>query len=198
MTTATIEKSYRAEVWGAYMQRIAGGDSGALSSLYDESSGLTFALALRILRNRADAEEVVLDSFMQVWRRATQYSADRGSAQTWLLTIVRNRAIDRLRSRAATERPAEDLGTLRSSAMPAAPGATPEESSVLAEQRRQVARALEKLPQSTRTALELAYFDGLSHSEIAERLGEPLGTVKTRIRRGLQVLRSVMPGELAC
>ena len=198
MTTATIEKSYRAEVWGAYMQRIAGGDSGALSSLYDESSGLTFALALRILRNRADAEEVVLDSFMQVWRRATQYSADRGSAQTWLLTIVRNRAIDRLRSRASTERPAEDLGTLPSSAVPTAPGATPEESSFLAEQRRQVAGALAKLPPPTRTALELAYFDGLSHSEIAERLGEPLGTVKTRIRRGLQVLRSVMPGELAC
>lgn len=175
------------------MQRIAGGDSAALSSLYDESSGLTFALALRILRNHADAEEVVLDSFHQVWRRASQFAADRGSAQTWLLTIVRNRAIDRLRSRASTERPSEDLAALPVSALPAARGASPEESSLQAQQRRTIVAALERLPAATRRALELAYFEGLSHSEIAARLGEPLGTVKTRIRRGLQVLRASLP-----
>lgn len=193
MTTATLERPQRSEIWGGYMQRIAGGDSGALSSLYDESSGLTFALALRILRNRADAEEVVLDSFHQVWRRAGQYAPDRGSAQTWLLTIVRNRAIDRLRCRASAERPSEDLASLPGSVLPVAGGASPEESSLQAQQRRTIVAALAQLPAATRHALELAYFEGLSHSEIAVRLGEPLGTVKTRIRRGLQALRAALP-----
>jgi RNA polymerase sigma-70 factor (ECF subfamily) len=189
------ERQPRYGAWSGYLRRIARGDAQALSHLYDEAASLSYALALRILRNPADAEEAVLDSFMQVWRRAGQYVPERGAAQTWLLAIVRNRSIDRLRSRNSTERPALDLDSLPPAAAPAADGASPEESSLLAEQRRTVRGALARLPAATRTALELSYFEGLSHSEIAARLAEPLGTVKTRIRRGLRILGSLFPAE---
>lgn len=170
--------------------RISGRDQEALSSLYDRHRGVVFALALRILRDRAEAEEVLADVFHQAWRGAGGYDPLRGSVAGWLFTLCRSRAIDRLRARGRRD---AALGALAleerggGTSWPATDG--PEDRADLDLKRRLIAQALGGLAPAQRAALELAYYQGLSHSEIAARLGEPLGTVKTRIRQGLLALR---------
>lgn len=168
------------------MRCIAAGDQRALSDLYDRTSPRVYGLALRILGEVAAAQDVVIEVYAQAWTQAGSYDAQRGSVLAWLLTRTRSRAIDLLRSRNRTigrTAPYEQASKL--------PAETPdpEETSLAAERRRIVQQALEGLQPEQRRVIELAYFCGLSHSEIAAKLDQPLGTVKTRVRTGMIRLR---------
>ena len=170
--------------------RMAEGHQDALAQLYDQTSAVVNGLLLRILERPQDAEEVLLDVYMKAWKYANGYSEQRGSVQSWLLIMARNAAIDRIRQRRAQPRPlAFESGNFPE---PVDPGATPEEESAIAERRRRVRQVLEELPAEQREALLLAFFAGLTHAELAERLGQPLGTVKSRIRMGLIRLRGLL------
>jgi RNA polymerase sigma-70 factor (ECF subfamily) len=177
--------------------RMAAHDQEALSSLYDRHRRVIYALALRVLRDAAEAEEVLTDVFLQAWRHAPGYDRSRGSVPAWLINLCRSRAIDRLRARGRREAAhsalaREDQGR---AAAPSKAGDGPEEEADLALKRRRIEAALGALSASQRQAIELAYYGGLSHTEIAERLGEPLGTVKTRIRQGLLTLRESLGAQ---
>jgi RNA polymerase sigma-70 factor (ECF subfamily) len=163
----------------------AGGDSRALGSLYDETCSLVYGIALRVLRNEADAEEVTSDVYSQVWKSASTFDSARGSVNAWLTTLARSRSIDRLRARVRTQKE-EALETI--SNVPSS-GETPESASWLGQQRAKVRAALQSLSPEQREVIELAYFSGLTQSELAERLQQPLGTIKTRIRLGMIKLR---------
>ena len=173
--------------WAALFQHVAAGDQLALAELYDATSPLVFGLALRILHDRASAEDAV-EVYAQVWTQAKTYDPQRGTPLSWLLTLTRSRAIDllRARNRAQAAEPLEAASNVQS--------ATPdlEETRVAAERHRFIRRALESLSDDQRQAIELAYFSGLSHTEIAAKLGQPLGTVKTRIRIGMMRLRRLL------
>ena len=163
----------------ALIRRMTTGDAQALAEIYDHYAGLVNGLALRILRDRTEAEDVVQEVFVQIWRQAARFDPGRGSPEAWICTMARTRALDRLRRRASRrEEPSE-----------AAPGATevPRTEEALA-----VRKALTTLSTDQRRALELAYYEGLTQTEIAERLGEPLGTIKTRIRTAMIRLRDVL------
>jgi RNA polymerase sigma-70 factor, ECF subfamily len=173
------------------MRRMATGDGGALAELYDRYGRAMFSLAVRILRDQSDAEEVVQDVFAQAWRQAARYDTTRGAVVAWLLMMTRSRAIDRLRARRG-QPPLE--GDHRSAFRDAADASTPVDVALLtADQVARVRAALESLPDAQRTAIELAFHEGLTHMEVAERLEQPLGTIKTRIRLGLLRLRAALP-----
>jgi RNA polymerase sigma-70 factor (ECF subfamily) len=181
--------SVRDDRWRQLTQRAAAGDRDALGELYDESSALVYTLALRILGNPEEAEEVTLDVYMQVWRGTARFDAGKGSAGAWLTVLARSRAIDRLRSTAArrtVERPLPTGADTHHAA------GRDEWACVLQERASLVRAALASLPGDQREAIELAFFEGLSHSELAARLGQPLGTVKTRIRLGMTKLRRLL------
>ena len=171
----------------ALVARMAERDQEALSLLYDRHQGILFSLALRILRDRAEAEEVLGDVFFQAWRSAAAFDPLRGSVTGWLVNLCRSRAIDRLRRRGRREAGLADEKARRGSAATSLREA--EEAADWGMRRTKIRAALGALPAEQRDALELAYFSGLSHSEIAAKLGQPLGTVKTRIRQGLLHLR---------
>lgn len=156
------------------------GDEHAMASLYDRYSRIVYSVALRVLRDPASAEDVLQEIFMQVWRTPEQFVAVRGSFGAWLTVVTRNRSIDALRRK----RPCETVDDIAI----ASPYdlASEAERSTLAERARAV---IQKLPADQRKTLEMAFFDGLTHSEIAEITGDPLGTVKTRIRSALLSLR---------
>ncbi|MGA2738091.1 MAG: sigma-70 family RNA polymerase sigma factor [Bryobacteraceae bacterium] len=156
-----------------------------MASLYDATNRLIYGMALRILGNPADAEEVTLDIYTQVWRDASNFDERRGSVVAWLTTLARSRAIDRLRHAANRSRREETLTRLDGIAGEAAvqPGIG-----------REVRAALNMLPAAQREAIELAYWYGYSHAELAARLGQPVGTIKTRIRTGMMKLRSQLGG----
>ncbi len=172
---------------------MATGSTAALQELFRRVAPLVYALAVRIERNEADAEEVLVDSFYQAWRQAGDYDSGRGKAVGWLLSITRSRAIDRLRTRRRngekTERYAEETVTF-----PAPGPPSPEDQAIRSDRRTTVHRALAELPRDQRWAIELAYFLGFSQSQIAARLGLPLGTIKTRMRLGLEKLRNQLGG----
>lgn len=172
------------------MTRLAAGDVSVVGSLYDRHARAVFSLAVRVLGNRADAEEIVQDVFAQVWSQAARFDAARGSVAAWVLMMTRSRAIDRLRARRAGGA-ALAPDPLRE---PVDPIPTQEESVITGEDVDRMRGAMQDLSASQRTAIELAYYEGLSQSEIAERLQEPLGTVKTRIRSGLLKLRAALQG----
>jgi len=166
------------------MRRMAQGDESALAVLYDRYSGLVFSVAKRILGNSSTAEEILQDVFYHSWRTASLFDPNRGSMAGWLLVAARNRAIDRLRRSKGT-------------ATEPIPGEVVALSVDLETKATQglmitkVKQAIQELPSHQRLALELAYFDGMTHNEIAERTGEPLGTVKTRLRSALGSLKKV-------
>jgi RNA polymerase sigma-70 factor (ECF subfamily) len=177
---------------GSLVARCAQGDSRALASLYDRTSSLVNGLALRILNDRSAAEEITGDVYLQVWRTAQSYDPQRGNPVSWLLTLTRSRAIDRLRSVATERRQTEPLAEVLT-AQSSDPG--PEEDTAVSQRRRLVKNALARLAAEQRRAIELAYYGGMSHSEIAATLGEPLGTVKTRVRLGMMRLREMLGGS---
>ena len=168
------------------LDRAAGGDEAALAQLYDETSRRVFGLTLGILRDRGAAEEATLETYSRVWTHAASYDPEKASPMTWILTIARSKAIDLLRSRA---RRGEKHRALESWVRLEEPPPSPELQTVQAERCAQVRAALAELPRDQRVAIETAFFAGLSHSEVAQLLGEPLGTVKSRIRLGLSSLR---------
>jgi RNA polymerase sigma-70 factor (ECF subfamily) len=162
---------------------IRSGDQAAMTALYDRFSSIVYAVALRVLQDTGAAEDVLQDIFMQLWRNPGAFDSTRGNMAAWLAVIARNRAIDALRKR----RPQEDIHDVIVSV----------ESDFASDADRsrtmeKVRGALQLMPSQQRSALEMAYFEGLTHTEIAEKTGDPLGTVKTRIRAGLLSLRKVL------
>jgi RNA polymerase sigma-70 factor (ECF subfamily) len=166
-------------------ERITTGDPDALAELYDRHSRLLFGLIVRIVNDYAEAEEVLQDVFLQAWTRAASYDATLGSPAGWLLTIARHRAIDRLRVRARQ-------GPVAGRTNPPVTPDTPELLATQTERGACVRRALQGLPVQQRELIERAYFLGTTHSQLAAELHLPLGTVKTRIRNGLQALRHLV------
>lgn len=185
-TAGTAAKAAHEARWREFVARCADRDHSALAVLYDESVSLVYRVALRVLGDPADAEEVSIDVYHQVWRTAPSYNGSRGSVAAWLVTLARSRAIDRVRSRAARTRSEEPIRP-HIDARAATPG--PEETSVASQRRARVQVALAALSPDQREAIELAFFSGFTHSELADRLGQPLGTVKTRIRSAMIRLR---------
>jgi RNA polymerase sigma-70 factor (ECF subfamily) len=174
--------------------RAARGDERAIGQLYDRYGGVLYAVAYRIVGQRADAEDVVLDAFAQAWRDASRFESGRGSVAGWLTTIARSRALDLVRARSRRDRITASAAAERPADAPAMGEYRPDPARALDhdERRRQVQQAMQTLSPPQRQAIELAYFEGLSQSEIAERLQEPLGTVKTRVRLGMQKLRECL------
>jgi RNA polymerase sigma-70 factor, ECF subfamily len=166
------------------LQQMARGSRPAFEHFYDRYSSLVFTFALRLLKDRPTAEDILQEVFMQVWRQAGSYNEERGSPEAWLINLTRSRAIDRLRAIRRREKSFVANENVESRASHATSDPSQE-----AEAKLLVHGALAMLPEAQRTALELAYLDGLTQSEIAAQLGEPLGTVKTRMRAGLQKLR---------
>jgi RNA polymerase sigma-70 factor (ECF subfamily) len=179
----------------ALVQRMAAGDERALGELYDRHGRAAYALVCAIVGERADADEVVVDVFKQAWQSAAQFEPARGSVGSWLVTIARTRALDLVRARGRRSRALDRALQLSEGGVAAAEPPPPDRDAERADARRLVTRALADLPEPQRRAIELAYFGGLSQSEIAAQLGEPLGTVKTRIRDGMAKLRTLLPGE---
>jgi RNA polymerase sigma-70 factor (ECF subfamily) len=168
---------------------VAQGNVSAFEELYDRYSSTVYALLLRILSNSDDAQEVLQETFVKAWTSAKMFDALRGSEVAWLISIARSRGIDRLRSRKIRYEREDEAGreiSIHSSFVVNATGA---ESAIQSQERIAVRGALAELPEPQRIALELAYFEGLSQSEIAARLSEPLGTIKTRMQLGMKKLR---------
>ncbi|MBL8685446.1 MAG: sigma-70 family RNA polymerase sigma factor [Myxococcales bacterium] len=173
------------------IERAGRGDHDALIALYDRYGATLFSLALRVVRSRSDAEDIVQDAFVRAWREAPSFDRTRGSAATWLATLTRNRAIDHLRAKGRKAR-REDAHEIESAIDDERRSQTPEGDAARAERAEAVHKAIEALSPEQREALELAYFGGLSHSEIAEELGLPLGTVKTRLLTAAKRLRAAL------
>lgn len=174
--------------------RMAQGDEQALGQLYDRFGSVMYAVAFRVVGQQADAEEVVMEGFSQAWREAPRFDQARGSVAAWLTMMTRSRALDLVRSQSRRERITDTAAREEPAAGPAmsagfpSPGAT-----VLDDERKKaVTAAMASLSPPQRQAIELAYYDGLSQSEIADRLKEPLGTIKTRMRLGMQKLREAL------
>jgi RNA polymerase sigma-70 factor (ECF subfamily) len=188
MSSETTTKAQEQE-WVQLIALTAQGDQAALAAFYDRTSPQVFGLVLRILNNREAAEEVTLDVYTQVWRQAHTYDSTRGTPGAWLMMLARTRAIDRFRAGAAEH---GRLESLDAAALFASDDDTPEQDVEGRERRRYVRQALSVLTAEQQQAIALAYFYGLSQSEIAEKLQVPLGTVKTRIRLGMIKLREAL------
>ncbi|NEP15830.1 MAG: sigma-70 family RNA polymerase sigma factor [Leptolyngbya sp. SIO4C1] len=170
------------------IHRVVQRDQTALGQLYDRYARMLYALAFKILSSVEEAEETVLDVFAQVWRDAHRYDASRSRVDSWLFLITRSRALDRLRKRQRQSKTVEAATV----AVQTAADILPEEALLITERREQVTTAMAQLPSEQRQVIELAYFQGLSQSEIAQRSQLKLGTVKTRIRLGLKKLRGLL------
>jgi RNA polymerase sigma-70 factor (ECF subfamily) len=169
------------------LQAIARGDEQALASLYDRYRLILFGLILRILHSRPEAEDVLQDVFIQVWKRAADFDESRGRPFTWLVTLCRSRTIDRLRALESRQRTANEAVRGAEESV-----SDSEQDAMRAEQSAVVRECLGELPREQRETLVLAYFEGLTQTEIASRLGAPLGTVKTRMRSGMIKLREML------
>ena len=175
------------------IQQIAQRDREAFRQLYDRTSSLVFSLMMRMVKVRSDAEDLLQEVFVQIWRQASNYNAERGSPESWIVNIARSRAIDKIRAIRRMERSfvlTDDPARAESSD-------NVEISAAKSETRMAMQSALASLPDAQRKVLELAYFDGLTQNEIAERLAEPSGTIKTRMRSGLQRLREIVGTQAA-
>ena len=188
------QQSAEAPADASLLQRMAQGDEQALGALYDRWQGAVRALALRIVGDGMEAEDVVEDVFWQAWRQADRFDATRGSVATWLLTLARSRALDRLRAikRQRVDASLDDEDASLPQEALATQDASPSDAADQDERSRLVAVALAALQPAQRQCLELAYFSGLSQSEIAERTSTPLGTVKTRMRLALRKLKDTL------
>ena len=173
----------------ALLSLVAGSDDAALAELYDRFGGVAYGLARRILRDDALAEDAVQEAFLAIWRGAARFLPERGKASTWILTLVHRRSVDLVRRE--QRRQAEALPESAADVTTA----TAEDELWLRLERERVQAALAKLPDQQREAIELAYYGGFTQSELAERLGEPLGTIKSRMFTGLARLRELLEGE---
>lgn len=173
------------------LSRSAAGDQRAFADFYDRTSRLVYSVILRIVANPADAEEVTLDVYSQVWRSATSYNPERGAPATWLIMAARSRALDRVRSRNSRDRHEARLDPSHDAM---SQEATADETAWFGQRSRLVRTAIDGLQPEQRQLIELSFFEGLTHSQLAERLNQPLGTVKTRIRLGLNRLRQTLSG----
>ncbi|HEY8087113.1 MAG TPA: sigma-70 family RNA polymerase sigma factor [Polyangiaceae bacterium] len=191
MISAAVQPPTDVELLG----RIASGDVGAVAALYDRHASMLLGLALRIVRDRAEAEDVIHDAFVAVGDRAGQYVVERGAVGAWLVTLVRNLSIDRTRRRDRRGAIARDVLAHDPEAKAAATPATPEAEVASARERERVRRALARLPDVQRTTLEIAFYEGLTYAEIADREGVPIGTIKSRAARALQALREALGTE---
>lgn len=184
-----VNRSPESQLLLEHLQLMATGNHVALGKCYDIMGPVVFSLAVRMLRDRAAAEDVTQDIFVQIWRQAANYDTSRGSPEAWIMMIARTRILDRLRSRNAGVilKPVGDN-------LPDAPDADdwPEDLAISHEQAACVRQALAELPHDQRHAIELAFFDGLTHVQISEKLNVPLGTIKTRIRLGLMKIRDML------
>ncbi|MEM8930846.1 MAG: sigma-70 family RNA polymerase sigma factor [Acidobacteriota bacterium] len=175
------------------LEQVATGDQVALSTLYDRYAGMLLGLARRVLHSTEDAEEVLQEAFVQVWQQAPRYDRKKSAVSTWLVLLTRSRAIDRLRSRQVKDRTLTNLQQEKRSSHTSPEGS----SNVLHQQRRQrLRRELTLLPAEQRQVLELAFFAGMTQSEIANDTGIPLGTVKTRTLLAMKKLRQALQGDL--
>jgi len=185
----------RARFDAELMRRMGQSDREAFAQLYDRFSRPLFATALRVLSNSSEAEDIVQDVFLALWEKASDFDSTRGSAFAWAVTLTRNRAIDRVRMR---KRRNELLATTTdedAGILPASAGVSSPEELVFKEQAGVIRAAVAALPAEQQCAVELAFFGGFTQQEIAEKLAEPLGTVKARIRRGLLRLRETLGGH---
>jgi len=172
---------------GALILAIRSGNQDAMAELYDRYSSVVYAVALRVLGDTGAAEDVLQEVFMQLWRNPSAFDAGRGNLAPWLAVITRNRAVDVLRKR----RPQTEINDTLISVEPDLAGGADRGRAV-----DKVRAVLKDMPAAQRTALEMAYFEGYSHTEISEKTGEPLGTIKTRIRSGLMLLRKAVEPKL--
>jgi len=188
--SSALERSNGDPTLEELVTKLAAGDEFAFAQLYDRTNRIVYGLALRILRDLSSAEDITMEVYLQVWRTASRYDPQRGTVTSWLVTLARSRALDCLRSRKARhtdlEENVDDVHDLHDSR------SSPELASMEAGRSRIVQKALADLVPDQREAIEMAYFSGLSHSEMAERTGLPLGTVKTRIRLGMLHLRKLL------
>jgi len=173
------------------LMRVARADRAALKALYDRLGRQALAVAFRVLGSRTDAEDALQETFLDVWKRSAAFDPARGSGRAWVLSMVRNRAIDRLRTRGAIGRLSDRVTDDRSAAPPRAP--TPLEDVERLHARQRVQAALTELNADQRRVLEMAYFEGLSQTEIATKLQEPLGTIKSRVRTAMEKLALLLP-----
>lgn len=179
--------SEREQRWRACLHAVGCGDSEALTALYDECAPALLALARKMMRNDADAEEIIIEVFEQVWRTAPSFDSTRASVWRWLTLLVRSRAVDRLRT-AAWKHDRERLSITGEWDL-ASHEPLPDRTTIFSQERTLIRSALRNLPDEQRQAVELAYFSGLTHVEVASSLSLPLGTVKTRIRSAMDKLR---------
>lgn len=176
------------------LRRIAGGDRAAFAEFYDRHSLLMFSVASRILNKPADAEDVMQEAFVQIWEKAQSFDPKLGKAASWAAILVRNKAIDRIRASQRRTRLAQEAGPELAFAASSTDSAN--EAIHGSEKAKLIQTAIVDLPAEQRRAIEMAYFTGLTHIEISEKLKEPLGTIKARIRRGLLKLREQLEGVL--
>lgn len=188
---APIRKEF---VLAGLLEQMAHGEQDALAQLYDETSSLIHGLLRRMLEHSADAEEALLDVYMKAWKNAPSYSTARGGVQPWLAMMARSIAIDRIRQRRAE--PATAAFEWRNGNEFVSPVASPEEQTIDSQRRAGVHRVLSELPAAHREVLLMAFFSGFTYSELAVRLGQPLGTVKSRVRVALTKLRSLLGEEI--
>ena len=192
---AVVSRAQRDEDDVMLIGRIGAGDESALSELYNRYSQLLYAMQMRILHSVEDAEDMLQEVFLQVWNKASSYQRDKGTVYTWLVTLTRNRTIDRLRSKGFRKQQQEiDMEQL--SLMDETRSGNPHNMTVLSEQQRTVVNVLQQLNNEQQQVLALAYYEGYSQSEIAEKLNVPLGTVKSRMRQGLLKMRSVLKEKM--
>jgi RNA polymerase sigma-70 factor, ECF subfamily len=173
------------------VSKIAQGDRAAFSILYDRYAPILYSFSMKSLNSREESEEVVLDVFTQVWRIADRYLASKGRVDTWLFMMARSRIVDRLRKRQRSS-PSENVFLQLSEIQSERSSVDPFEDVAIAERREQVLSALKTLPEEQRLVIELAYYQGFSQSEIAQKTGLSLGTIKTRARLGLSKLKSAL------
>ncbi len=178
------------------MQRLHHRDQRAFEAIFDRYGDLVYSTALRVLRDAQLAEDVSQEIFVRLWRKPQSYVAERGRFLTWLISVTRNRAVDEVRSRGRRQRHETASPEEQERELPASDSIDPALNAQLAEQARIVRAALAELPPEQREIIELAYFGGLTQQEISDRLDQPLGTVKTRIRLGMQKLRAALAPQI--
>jgi RNA polymerase sigma-70 factor (ECF subfamily) len=179
----------------ALLHRVAQGDRRGFEELYDRFSGVLFSTAYRVLNNQEATEDVLQDVFIQIWEKAPLYESSRGKPMTWAVTMTRNKAIDRLRSTVRRNRLQDDVQR-EAETFEQFDDRNSFEAAAAGDTSKLVREAIQKLSQDQREAIELAFFSSLTQAEIAERLNEPLGTVKARIRRGMMKLKEMLSPEL--